>query len=344
MEMIKSVPGLLLMMLCVIFGNQGCKNDTAVEAESSRLPALTDSIPYAGLGRGRLAFERIGPFNNNYSGVYVLDIDQQRAWGAGSGVLFGPAISPDGLQIAYTTYTSPQTAYDVCIMNVDGTNRQRISDVVGQERSPSWAFDGKRIFFHVDLFNLVNPIAPLYSQSPVPQSTDRVLVFDFGKINPPAVYPPQGPVSAGPTGRLLVSAVGIRSMNGDGTDAKLLIPAPPEGKTLYSPAWSPNGQQFALLQISWNATSITAVAVIMYAADGTAPDTLVSLPASGTTEWSGENSYSLCWSPDGSQVGFTRPDGKDVGSHIYLIKKDHTGLTQVTFAEGVTDRSLSWSH
>ena len=44
----------------------------------------------------------------------------------------------------------------------------------------------------------------------------------------------------------------------------------------------------------------------------------------------------------GSQIAFTRPDGKDVGTHVYLIRKDRTGLTQVTFADGVTDRGLSW--
>jgi Tol biopolymer transport system component len=122
----------------------------------------------------------------------------------------------------------------------------------------------------------------------------------------------------------------------------LLIPAPGGGKALYSPVWSPDGLNIAVLSVTRAAAGISSVAVVMYAADGTGADTLVTLPASGTTEWRGNNTYSLCWSPDGSQIAFTKPDGKDVGAHIYVIRRDHSGLTQVTSAAGVIDRSLSW--
>jgi Tol biopolymer transport system component len=135
------------------------------------------------------------------------------------------------------------------------------------------------------------------------------------------------------------------TLDADGSNIKHVISRPIEGEQLCSPAWSPDGQNIALLSLRRDSTGITSIAVVVYAPDGAGADTLVSLPASGVSIWgANDNNYSLCWSPDGSQIAFTRPDGKDVGSHIYLIRKDHTGLTQVTFADGVSDMSLSWSH
>ena len=41
---------------------------------------------------------------------------------------------------------------------------------------------------------------------------------------------------------------------------------------------------------------------------------------------------------------FERVQSGEMNGTIYLIRKDRSGLTQVTFADGVADRSLSWSH
>jgi Tol biopolymer transport system component len=90
------------------------------------------------------------------------------------------------------------------------------------------------------------------------------------------------------------------------------------------------------------------IAVVLFDPNGTNADTVVSLSATGNGAWVGQdNEFSLCWSPDGTQIAFTRPDGPQdggVGSHIYVIKTDHTSLRQVTFSPGVTDMSLSWSN
>jgi hypothetical protein len=336
MEMLRSLVGKLLpfTILCFSVGNLGCTKESPVEPNLPQLPALVDPIPFARLGQGKLVFGRIGPSGNNYSGIYVVDIDQQRSWGIDGEVIFGPSISPDGQRIAYTTYTSTKTAYGVYIMNIDGTNQQCVSDIEGQEHSPSWAFDGKQILFHAETFSMA-AMCPLYRQSPEPNPHDRVLLFDFGTRSV------ERPVSVSSTWKIVVSASLICTMNTDGSNFKLVIPEPSRSERFYSPAWSPDGQKIALLSVLRDSMNIVSIAVVLYAADGTTPDTLVTLPTSGATEWSGDNSYSLCWSPDGSQIAFTRPDGKYVGSHIYLVRKDRTGLTQVTFAEGVTDRSLS---
>jgi Tol biopolymer transport system component len=172
-------------------------------------------------------------------------------------------------------------------------------------------------------------------------STDRELIFDSGKRKPGISI--RGPSSVSQTGICLLGGDdGIWSISSDGSRANLLIPAPGGGRALYSPAWSPDDLNIAALQVTRDAAGITSVAVVVYAADGTSADTLVSLPASGTTEWPGNNNYSLCWSPDGSQIAFTRPDGKESGAHIYVIGRNRAHLIQVTALPGVIDRSLSW--
>jgi Tol biopolymer transport system component len=168
-----------------------------------------------------------------------------------------------------------------------------------------------------------------------------VVVVDPGKQS--LHFGIEGPVSVSSTGKLLCSGGEIHSINGDGTGLNRVVPRRDDNEQLYSAAWSPDGQTFAVLSMRRDTTKILSVAVLLFPAAGGTADTVVSLAASGKTEWSGDNSYSLCWSPDGLQIAFTRPDRQDIGSHIYVIKKDHSGLTQVTFAPGVTDRSLSWS-
>ena len=327
-------------IVCFCLGYSGCNGDFPAGPFPPELPVLADPIPYDDLAPGIFVFQRIGPAGNRYIGAYAMDTGQKRSLEYRAVIINEPAISPNGLAIAFTTYTTWDNTEDVYVLDIEGRLRDWVTEIPGREESPSWASDAKRIFFFSVPDSTRSDSVQLYRQSPVPKPSDRVLIFDSGKRTPRMHL--QGPVSVSVMGTLLVGGDAIRTISSDGTDVNLLIPAPGGGKTLYSPAWSPDGRSIALLVVTRNAERITSVAVVRYAADGTGADTLVSLPAGGTTEWPGGNSYSLCWSPDGSQIAFTRPDGQDVGAHVYVIRTDHSGLVQVTTAPGVIDRSLSW--
>ncbi len=326
--------------ICISPGIPGCKGDFPSGPFPPEFPMLSDPIPFDQLAPGMLVFQRIGPPGNRYIGAYVVVTGQQRSRGISYVVVNDPSVSPDGIRIAFTTFSTVPTAEDVYVMDYNGTNREWVSDLAAKEQSPSWTFDGRQILFFAVPFASTGDSIQLYRQSPVRYPGDRVLVFDSGKRKPPVHL--RGPVSASSTGTLLVAGDGIHTISSDGSEVNLLIPDPGGGKTLYSPAWSPDGQNIAALLVTRDVAGIRSVAVLVYSADGMGADTLVTLLASATSEWPGNNTYSLCWSPGGSQIAFTRPDGGDVGSHIYVIGKDRTGLTQVTFATGVIDRSLSW--
>ena len=218
----------------------------------------------------------------------------------------------------------------------------RVSDINGQEKNPRWTSDGTEILFVA--FRFDSDIFGLYRQSPVPEPSDRLLVIDFNGLDPPGEFNDfEDTYSVSPKGKIAISSNGIYTFNSDGSNYVRIIPQS-DYHPLYSPSWSPDGNKLALLAMNTDPAGILSVGVILYNPDGTHPDTLVTMAASGNTTWLGSNSYSLCWSPDGSQVAFTRPDGPDVGSHIYVIRTDKTELTQVTFSAGVTDRSLSWGN
>jgi len=69
---------------------------------------------------------------------------------------------------------------------------------------------------------------------------------------------------------------------------------------IYSPSWSPDGSKIAVLSYKMNSD----IAVVLFDPNGTNADTVVSLSATGNGAWVGQdNEFSLCWSPDGTQIG-----------------------------------------
>ncbi len=331
----------LLSMSILLLSLSSCKKEPVDEPLIPTFPPLTDVIPYEKMGQGKLVFQRVGPMDNAYSGIYVVDISQQKAWGISDGDLDGPAVSPDGEKIVYTTYTSDETAYDVYITGIDGAYSERVSNIRGQEHLPCWSPGGNKILFlavHFDSY-----VTGIYRQSPVQDPLDRELVINFHDLDPMYDPSPQdGSLSVSPGGKIALSSYyGIFTFDPDGSNRTYIIESTLDYHH-YSAAWSPDGNRLAVLELQWGQGAIESLAVVTYAPDGTDPDTLVSMPASGNQMWLGDRSYCLCWSPDGSRIAFTRPDGPDVGSHIYIVKTDRTGLTQITSAAGITDRSLSW--
>ncbi len=56
-----------------------------------------------------------------------------------------PAVSPDGRRIAFTSTRDGN--YDVYVMNIDGSNVQRITHSEEREDYPAWHPDGEHVVF-----------------------------------------------------------------------------------------------------------------------------------------------------------------------------------------------------
>src|SRR5215203_4026118 len=112
----------------------------AVDAHA--ISPLTDKIVWSGFSP-----------DNDSNDIYMMNTDgsnQTRLTTTTAVSESKPAISPDGTKIAYTRSTDPDVFNndDIYVMNTDGSNQTRLTSNPGNDQSPDWSPDGKRIVFH----------------------------------------------------------------------------------------------------------------------------------------------------------------------------------------------------
>ena len=79
------------------------------------------------------------------------DGSEAHAVSDGTGALWGPAVSPDGAQVAFGR-SVPGEGLNVWVMNLDGTSARAVthlSDAEGHAQMPAWSPDGKRLAIQV---------------------------------------------------------------------------------------------------------------------------------------------------------------------------------------------------
>jgi Tol biopolymer transport system component len=225
-------------------------------------------------------------------------------------------------------------------MDIDGSYIQNVTSMERQDRWPSWMPDSSQI-----LFWLLSPQPSLYRQSPIPNPVDRTLIKTFS-YEGTKLWVLYGPFSVSQNLKLTFAAYfslslqGIYTMDIDGSN--LIKIASDQTGSFYSPAWSPDGQKIAYL-LYFRDYGYTSLELIVMNADGSNPQSLANFETENVTGY-GHAAISLCWSPDGSKIAFNKKEEGHLVSHIYIINSDGSGLTQVTFAEGVTDGNISWSN
>ncbi|HEV7388335.1 MAG TPA: hypothetical protein VGN73_06980 [Gemmatimonadaceae bacterium] len=341
-------------LLALLVGCGSSDGPVTPESPVPPVPAL-ESIPFAALGSGKIAFERISLLDDKtYGATYVVDATAASSTHTfDNAIAFGPALSPDGGRLAYTTYANSNTLYDVYVANTDGTGVQHVTSFPTQEGSPSWTPDGSRIL----TVGTTGPyVDNIFSQSVVtPGDVLQLTHFTVptGPFTCPTIIDNDVPITVSPQGLLafacLVGEIDILSP--DGSLSASYKPARNDRRhwpNVFAPKWSPDGTRLAAIETTSDSAtnySLLAVSVKVMNADGTNVTTIASGAGSDAQTgggWVGLNNFSLCWTADGSHLVFNVPEHPLVG-HLWVVRADGSGLTQLTSAPGAWDRSVSCS-
>ncbi len=148
----QSMTARLLVILCVliIVGTSACR-DRAPSGLATIAPGgPTVAAPFPEGLSGELLFQsdREGRYK-----LYVLDLHTQRIvrlTPLGDWDDFEAAWSPDGRRIALATSRAEKGTKknDIFVMDADGANVDRLTYHEADEREPTWAADGKSVFFN----------------------------------------------------------------------------------------------------------------------------------------------------------------------------------------------------
>jgi Tol biopolymer transport system component len=344
-------PLAIVGILCFIMSS--CRKHDIIEEEDPfkviTLTPPTDKIPYEALGGGKILFYRSDYIIGDIS-INMIDVDKKRtsAFKLNS-LMLQPSISPDGSKIVFSLFMNVTTAYDIYVMNTDGSDCYLVYQSEYQDRYPTWTIDGSKIL----VFN-ASRYGPLYMQSPVENTTDRVELTRFYYDDDLSWFiEPSGGFSISPGQKIVCSNL-INQIRGllsiepyvGKSGVSLLLPTPTD-QHFESPAFSPDGSKIAFLVVEtdplkygWNAVVLKTINP-----DGSNLSELIRVtPFKTPVDWmhySRVCDVSLCWSPDGKKILFTYPTEEN-GCHLFVINSDGTGLTQVTDNIQGYDVDVSW--
>ena len=148
-----------------------------------------------------------------------------------------PALSPDGLRIAYAAIPPEEGSSELFVSDLDGSNTVRLTHHQYQDNNPTWAPDGSAIAFE--------------SQRRPPVSSGVYVVNIDGsglrRVSPDTMT--AGQPAWSPDGSRIafcspISRPDLYVIDVDGTD---LIRITDYQRPLESPAWSPDGRKLAFV-------------------------------------------------------------------------------------------------
>ncbi len=246
-----------------------------------------------------------------------------------------PAVSPSGLKVTY------EYAREVWVMNADGTGKRRVVANTGDDASPSWSPDAKRIVFSRNSADIWVVNADGTGQKRLTFTPDR-------QERDPA-YSPDGTKIAYTVSPLSGGGTQVYVMSANGAGQRNLTPEEnvecPDGGSYdhnvvsQHASWSPNGRRIAFA----GAGGCTAAGSV------TGGLNIWTMNADGSTKRQltrDENTIDEqpAYSPDGTKIAFVsdRDSNAAFPKEIYSMNADDgSGIRRLT-ANGATDEHPDW--
>jgi Tol biopolymer transport system component len=225
----------------------------------------------------------------------------------------GPAWSPDGKRIAFSSDRVEGANGEVFVMNADGGDQHQLtSGSVEGEFGPVWSPDGKKIAFESHIswaggsrsrVHVMNADGSDEGRLTTGDSSSPTWSPDGSKI---ALVVERGDDDTSPSGD------GIYVMNADGSGQRRLTD--PKLQNAGAPAWSPDGKKIAFESRNGPARA----AVYVMSADGSGQRRLTDPKLHGAG--------SPTWSPDGNRIAFLGGDSNE----IYVMNADGSRQRRLT--------------
>jgi Tol biopolymer transport system component len=244
----------------------------------------------------------------------------------------GPVWSPDGSKIAFThhhivvTGTDAASRSEIGIMNSDGSNQRLLTAFDGMDRAPAWSPDGTKI-----LFSRADGAPYRFIEIYVMNAdgSDQHRLTTSGYSGGATWSPDGGQIAYQMSDR--ISTVNI--MNADGSNQRAIL-----NGYLFSRSWSPDGSKLAVLPQGMNGIWLVNV--------DSGQLTQIDEPVP-PTEFPVVFYAGLSWSPDGSQIAFSRGFSDagyqdDLGPEIMVVDANGGRSRKISGAEDYASEP-TWS-
>lgn len=304
-------------------------------------PAL-ENVPYELLGSGKIAFERISA---DHHVVYLIDPVAGTSKVIGSGAFRGPALSPDGTQLALLTLGGQGLVADVFVQLINGSSPRLVAAYPGEEGVPSWTSDGSGItFLREPESGFVRVMTEVRASDGVPR---RTVNFNRADVCPLYLGDVEDRVEVSSTGLIATpcSLVDIAILNSDGQlFGRYSMPTGSNYAFIAGFAWSPDGTKLAVMEMRGGAGNVPIAETLhIAAADGSSPREVITIPVSvaANGRYSGANDAPVCWLKGVDRLVMAILNEGRRYSQLWVVNEDGTGLTRITTASQVTDRSVT---
>lgn len=210
-----------------------------------------------------------------------------------------PAVSPDGMKIAFVSWRDGNK--EIYVMDVDGSNQTNITNHYEYDLDPAWSPDGSKIAFH----SYRDGNAEIYVMNADGSNPARLTYNDQTIDTEPSWSPDSTKIVFQSFQNYIVD---IYVMNADGSNLTRLTDS---SSQCSDPSWSPDGSKIAF---SRNGK------IYLMSPDGGNLTTIVDYPPGGSDP---------AWSSDGTKIVFCRY--ADGNAEIYVMNADGSDQNRVTY-------------